>query len=59
MKHTTLKIIIAGILANAVENALLLWFFGVSPFSKQVIIGSVIFAISLYFITKFIEGKLE
>lgn len=59
MKLSALKIIIIAIVLNALENVTLLYFFGSPIFSKQVIIGSVIFAISLYFITKFIEDKIE
>lgn len=55
---TYLKFLIIGILANIIENIVLLYFFGIN-FNKQVIIGSIVFGLSLYLLNKLVEKNLH
>lgn len=55
MGWTALKIISLGILANTIENIVLLLWFN-QPLSKQVFIGSIVFAFATIIFYELIKG---
>ncbi len=57
-KMAFIKIFLVGLLLNFVENTILLLFFKV-PFSKIMLISSLIFALILSIVYKLFERKLK
>lgn len=51
-----LKLLLIGILANTIENLILLLYFAV-PFSKQMLISSGVFAIVTILLYEILGGK--
>ena len=53
-----IKFFIIGILSNVIDNIILLSFFNIQ-ITKQVLIGSAVFGLTLFLLNKLVEKKIQ